>query len=293
MNRELGDFLRSRRARLTPAEVGLPERGPRRVAGLRREEVAQLAGLSTDYYVRLEQGRGPHVSDQVLTALGRALRLDQDELAHLRALVLPEPATVRRTHPAGPRPVRASLRRMLDDMAGAAIITDYTMTVWAENALARAVFQITDDPRTRDRARRFFLDEPRSREFYPDWARDAESMVADLRVQVGKRPGDPHLTELIGELSIRSARFRELWASHPVRDKTHGPKVLNHPLVGRLDLAFDRMTLTDDVDSAMYVFTAEPGSPTSDRLALLASWSADATPVAADDFSDINPEGRP
>src|ERR1700754_3670438 len=202
MNAQLSDFLRSRRARLRPGEVGLPERGRRRVPGLRREEVAQLAGVSTDYYVRLEQGHGAHVSDQVLDAVGRALRVTAAEMAHLHALARPaRGGGGRRSGPDRPLPVRDSLRRMLDGMEGPAIITDYTMSVQAENALARAAFLITDDPRSRDRARRFFLD-PGMRELYPDWPDDAESMVAELRVQVGKRPADPRLTALIGELSI-------------------------------------------------------------------------------------------
>ncbi|MEU3979399.1 helix-turn-helix transcriptional regulator [Streptomyces sp. NPDC026672] len=270
MNTELRDFLQSRRARLTPGEVGLPERGRRRVAGLRREEVAQLAGVSTDYYVRLEQGRGPHVSDQVLDAVGRALRLEPTELAHLYALARPPR---RRAAPRGPRPVRRSLRLMLDGMAGPALISDYTTTVLAANELARAVFGFDD--RSRDRARHFFL-APAARDFYPNWAEDAHTLVAELRLQTGRRPDDPRLTALVGELSIKSDEFRELWAKHPVRQKTAGRKTLLHPDVGLLELSYDRMTLADDNDAQLYVYTVEPGSESAERLALLASWHATA-----------------
>lgn len=265
MGPELSDFLQTRRARLTPAEVGLPERGPRRVTGLRREEVAQLAGVSTDYYVRLEQGRPVHVSDQVLNAIARALRFSAAETAHLYALARPP-----RGDDVKPRlPVRRSLQIMLDAMDAPALICDYTTRLLATNTLGRAVFGAEDADH--ERAWYFFLD-PGSREFFPDWDADALTMVSELRVQAGRRPDDRRLATLIGELSIRSPEFRELWARHPVRDKTNGTKVINHPLVGRLELNYDRMILADDNDAALYVYTPEPGSESVQRLALLASW---------------------
>ncbi len=268
MSTELRDFLRSRRARLTPADVGLPEGGRRRVAGLRREEVAHLAGVSTDYYVRLEQGRGARVSDQVLDAVGRAPRLGPTEMTHLYALARPRS---RRAVARDPEPVRHTLRLMLDGMGDPAMIVDCTATVLAANDLARAVFRLDDEHR--DRARHFFLSAD-SRDFHPRWAEDALALVAELRLQTGRRPDDPRLTALVGELSIKSAEFRELWAQHPVRKKTAGHKSVRHPLVGRLELDYDRMTLADDEDATLYVYTVEPGSESAERLALLASWAA-------------------
>jgi transcriptional regulator with XRE-family HTH domain len=272
MSTELGEFLRSRRARLSPDGLGLPQYGRRRVPGLRREEVAQLAGVSADYYMRLEQGRNPHVSDQVLDAIARALRLTETERAHLYALARPN-----HRQPASPHaPVRRSLQAVLDGMgSNPAIIVDYTTTILAANALAQTVFSIGPGGRGRDRARNFFL-EPAARDFFPRWEEDAVSLVAELRVQAAKRPDDPRLTALIGELSIKSAEFRALWAKHPVKDKTHGEKVINHPLAGELVLAYDRMTLPGTEDAFLYAYTAEPGSPTAERLALLASWGTDA-----------------
>jgi transcriptional regulator with XRE-family HTH domain len=280
MTSELSDFLQSRRARLTPRDVDLPERGRRRVAGLRREEVAQLAGVSTDYYVRMEQGRNVNVSDQVLDAVGRALRLDATELAHLYALARP-----RRRPVHGPKPIRRSLQLMLDTFSGPALISDYTTTVLAANALADAVFGADD--LSRDRARHFFLS-PAARDFYPHWSDGAHDLVAELRVQAGRRPNDPRLTALIGELSIKSREFRDLWAKHPVRKKTYGTKAITHPVVGNLHLSYDRMMLADDGDAQLYVYTVEPGSESAERLALLASWHA----TDSDDSVDP-PHNRP
>ncbi len=270
MSSQLRDFLQTRRARLTPEEVGLPGRGHRRVPGLRREEVAQLAGVSTDYYVRLEQGRPVNVSDQVLDAIARALRLPPNELAHLYALARPD----RKRKVREPGPIRHSLRLMLDGLDAPALISDYTTRVLAANALGRAVFQT--DGQTRERAWYFFLD-PNARNFFPNWAEDAVTLVSELRVQTGRRPNDPRLTALVGELSIKSDEFRALWAKHPVSDKTHGVKSVNHPVVGRIDLSYDRLTLADDDDASLYVYTVEPGSVSAERLALLASWQATPT----------------
>ncbi|WP_432840735.1 helix-turn-helix transcriptional regulator [Dactylosporangium sp. CA-092794] len=267
----LSDFLRSRRARLTPADVGLTGAGlgHRRVPGLRREEVAALAGVSTDYYVRLEQGRGAHVSDAVLDAVGRALRLDATERAYLTDLARPK-RPVRRAFRA-PRP---AVRRLVDAIPGApAILTDHRMVIVAANQLGAALFGLTGDPATRDRARVFFLD-PRARELYRDWAADAETVTASLRLLVARYPDDPWLTTLIGELSIKSPQFRTLWGRHRVKHKTHGAKRLRHPIAGDLDLTYERLSIAGDGDHALIVYQAEPGSPTAERLALLASWTA-------------------
>ncbi|WP_203980524.1 helix-turn-helix domain-containing protein [Planotetraspora silvatica] len=269
MNAQLSDFLRSRRARLSPQDVGLAGYGRRRVPGLRREEVAQLAGVSTDYYIRLEQGRGRQVSDAVLDAVSRALRLDPTEHAYLHDLARPHRATGR-----GRQPIRRSVRHLLESMRDTpAIVVDHRMVIVTANALGVAVFGLTDDLRSRDRARQFFLD-PKSRAFFPDWAADAESVAAELRLQAARRPDDQRLTALIGELCIKSAEFRTLWADHKVREKTQGRKRINHPTVGELVFTFERLALADDDEQTLIVYTVEPGSPTAERLAVLASWTA-------------------
>lgn len=274
MGSDLSDFLRSRRARLTPADAGLPTRGRRRVAGLRREEVAQLAGVSTDYYVRLEQGRGVNASSQVLDAVARALQLTPAEVDHLYALARPNDRHVGTTSAS----VRRSLQVMLDSMDSPALIADFSTAVLATNALGRAVFLF--EGQERERAWYFFLD-PESRSLFPNWEEDALTMVSELRVRAAQRPDNARLTALIGELCIKSFEFSELWARHPVREKSSGLKVLDHPLVGRLELAYDRMSLPD-IDAAVYAYTADPGSETADRLALLASWAATEPDVESD-----------
>ncbi|WP_433061415.1 helix-turn-helix transcriptional regulator [Dactylosporangium sp. CS-033363] len=257
----LGDFLRTRRARLTPAQVGLVEYGRRRVPGLRREEVAELAGVSTDYYVRLEQGRGAHVSDSVLDAVGRALRLDATERAYLRALVRPKRAANER-RPA----VRQSVHLLLEGIEHApAILVDFRMRVLAANGLAKAVFGIDDDPATHDRARAFFLD-PRSRALFADWAGDAETVTASLRLEAARHPGDPWMTALIAELRESSAEFRRLWAGHRVREKDFGTKRLNHPVFGSLVFTYERLAVAGDDERTLIVYQPEPGTRTAERL---------------------------
>jgi transcriptional regulator with XRE-family HTH domain len=273
MTAPISDFLRSRRARLSPRDVGLADYGRRRVPGLRREEVAQLAGVSTDYYIRLEQGRGRQVSDAVLDAVSRALRLNPTEHAYLHDLARPQRATGR-----GRQPIRSGVRRMLDSMHDVpAIVVDYRMVIAGANALGDAVFGLTDDPRSRDRARQFFLD-PASRTFFPDWETDAEIVAAELRVQAARHPGDQWLAALIRELSDRSAEFRAVWADHAVREKTQGLKRINHPVVGELVFTYERLALADDDEQVLIAYTAEPGSPTAERLAVLASWTAAENP---------------
>jgi len=271
MNPALSDFLRSRRARLSPRGVGLPSSGRRRVPGLRREEVAQLAGVSTDYYIRLEQGRGRQVSDAVLDAVSRALRLTPSEHAYLHDLARPHRASDRRRSP-----IRPGVRQLLDGMRDVpAIIVDYRMVIVTANALGAAMFGLDDDPRSRDRARKFFLD-PDSRAFFPDWTADAQTVAAELRVQVARHPDDQWLTVLIGELCIKSPEFRALWADHEVREKVNGFKRVNHPVVGELELNYERLSLAGDDEQTLIAYTAETGSPTSERLAVLASWVAAA-----------------
>ncbi|MEW1675770.1 helix-turn-helix transcriptional regulator [Streptomyces noursei] len=279
MGRELGDFLRSRRARIQPEEVGLPGHGRRRVPGLRREEVAQLAGVSVDYYIRLEQGRGPSVSDAVLDAVGRVLRLDDTEQEYLRRVARPAArrAAARRA-PAGgsaPQQVRPGLRLLLDTLDRApAFVLGRRMDVLAWNDLGDAVVGFSRmAPEDRNMPRQVFLD-PRARELYPDWAAVAAETVAHLRLDAGQHPHDAQLTTLVGELSLRSEDFRRLWADHQVREKSYGVKRLHHPVVGELELPYETLAVPGEAGQLLVVYTAEPGSQTAERLQLLASWAA-------------------
>jgi transcriptional regulator with XRE-family HTH domain len=284
MNAELSDFLRTRRAKLNPEDVGISRRGAtrRRVPGLRREEVAELAGVSTDYYIRLEQGRARQVSDSVLDAVARTLRLQPAEHAYLYDLMRPRAAS----EPI--KPVRDGLRLLLDGMRDVpAMVVDYRMVILSTNRLGAAVFGVTDDPRTRDRGRLFFLD-PQAREFFPDWAADADSMVAELRLQAARHPDDPWLTRLIGELAIKSTEFRTRWADHDVREKTSGIKRLRHPVVGDLELRYERLNPADDPDHRLLAYTAEPGSASAERLSVLASWTADGADTPKDERAAAN-----
>ncbi|MFJ3790613.1 helix-turn-helix transcriptional regulator [Kitasatospora sp. NPDC090091] len=273
MENTVGDFLRSRRSRIQPEEVGLPAHGRRRVQGLRREEVAQLAGVSVDYYVRLEQGRGGSASDAVLDAVARVLRLDEVEAAHLRALARPP-----RRADGGPgrRQVRDGTRLLLDLMPGVpAFVLGRRMDVLAWNALGDAVNGFSARPAGEvNAARHTFLD-PAAREFYPQWEAVAAETVSYLRLDAGRYPEDPKLAALVGELSVRSEEFRRLWADHQVREKTHGTKLIHHPLVGELDFGYETLAVNGAADQLLVAYTAPAGSPTAERLALLASWRAD------------------
>ncbi|MER5944868.1 helix-turn-helix transcriptional regulator [Streptomyces sp. NPDC001904] len=272
----IGDFLRSRRARIRPDEIGLPEYGRRRVPGLRREEVAQLAGVSVDYYIRLEQGRGPSVSDAVLDAVARVLRLDATEQAYLRSVARPAQARRRRETE---QPVRPGLRLLLDTIDRApAFVLGRRMDVLAWNALGDALLGFSAmAPKERNMPRQVFL-EPAARELYPQWAAVAAETVAHLRLDAGLHPGDPHLARLVGELSLASADFRRLWADHQVKRKTTGAKLMAHPVVGELVMPYETLTVSGEPDQALVVYTPEPGSVTADRLRTLAA--AAAAPVS-------------
>ncbi len=285
-NAELSEFLRSRRARLRPHEAGVPvdpDGGARRVPGLRRAELARLAGVSTDYYSRLEQGRLRNVSDAVLDAVARALQLDGAEHAYLRELARPQPARSRR-RVARPQRVRPGLHRILEtlDETVPAYITGRRLDVLASNRLARALVTDWDalPQRERNVARHMFLDES-ARELFADWEAIAAETVAVLRMYAGRHPDDPQLTDLVGELSIKSPQFRRWWADHNVREKSHGTKRYHHPLVGELTLSYETVTFPGDDDQCMCVYTAEAGSPSETALRLLASWTAapDAPPA--------------
>ncbi|MFI2346454.1 helix-turn-helix transcriptional regulator [Streptomyces sp. NPDC019443] len=273
----LGGFLRARRAQLRPEDRGLPTSGRRRVPGLRREEVAALAGVSADYYMRLEQGRERHPSQQVLEAVARALRLDDEAVAHLYRVATP---TTRRTRRA-PRVERVTphLRRLVDTWSDTpAFVLGHALDILARNQLAGALyagFTYSDNL-----LRMTFLD-PAAHDFYREWDRAAESCVAILRRAAGIDPEDPRLIELVGELSMKSADFRALWARHDVRGKTREAKRFHHAEVGDLELHYEAFTVNSAPGQQLVVYQAEPGSTSADALALLGSLSA--IPVPAQD----------
>jgi transcriptional regulator with XRE-family HTH domain len=268
---ELSDFLRTRRARLRPADVGIGSADDRRrVPGLRREELAMLAGVSVDYYVRLEQGRGGvHPSDSVLDALARALRLDEAEHAHLQRIArAPLAAPARR--PRAQR-VRPEVERLLDRMTDVpAFVLGRRMDVLAWNDLAARLHVDFGalPPRMRNMPRLVFLDEA-SRHLYPDWRQVARETVAYLRFEASAQPDDPDLHALVGELSTVSEEFRRLWARHDVREKSHGIKRYRHPLVGELELHYEALRLPGDDRQSLVTYTAEPGSPSETALRML------------------------
>lgn len=275
-NTDLRDFLRSRRARITPQDAGLAaEPGTRRVPGLRREEVARLAGVSVDYYVRLERGRSVNVSEAVLDAIARALQLDDTERGHLFAVARP---TRGRPRPLPPQRVRPGLRRVLETMtATPALVIGRRLDVLAANAMGRALFTDFDalPHRERNMARFVFLDEG-ARELYADWPSSARGTVAALHLYAGSHPHDPLLAELIGELSLRDPDFRRWWADHDVQRRTHGSKHYHHPVVGDLMLEYEALTPAGDPDQTLGLHTAEPGSPSEHGLRLLAGLVAES-----------------
>ncbi|WP_225822286.1 helix-turn-helix transcriptional regulator [Streptomyces naphthomycinicus] len=268
---EVGDFLRSRRARIRPEEVGLPAHGRRRVPGLRREEVAQLAGMSVDYYIRLEQGRGPTVSDAVLDAVARVLRLDETEHAYLRTVARPRR---QRRKPAPRARVRPGLQALLDGMERTpAFVLGRRMDVLAWNALGDAVNGFSRmTPAERNMPRQVFLD-PGAPDLFPEWAAVAAQTVAHLRLNAGRYADDPRLCALVGELSLKSADFRRLWADHEVSECAYGVKRLRHPVAGLLTLPYETLTVPADPEQTIVAYVPEPGSETAERLALLASWT--------------------
>ncbi|WP_053160992.1 helix-turn-helix domain-containing protein [Streptomyces caatingaensis] len=274
---ELSEFLRSRRARLAPEDVGLTAfGGRRRVPGLRREELAQVAGVSVAYYTRLEQGRGRNVSAAVLDAIADALRLTDAERSHLHQLARPAARAGRGA--AHPQRVRPAVRNLLDTMDNVpAYVLGRRMDVLAWNRLAAALLGDFGafPAQRRNMAWLIFLD-PASRELYAEWDRKAADIVALLRMHAGSWPDDPALASLIGELSMKSDEFRRLWAAHDVRDKCYGVKKFRHPVVGGLTLHCETLVLPQDPDQSVVTYHAEPGSPSAESLRLLASWTLDA-----------------
>ncbi|MGO4190105.1 helix-turn-helix transcriptional regulator [Arthrobacter sp. YAF17] len=270
-------FLTSRRARITPDEAGLPVYGGnRRVAGLRREEVAMLAGMSIDYYIRLERGNLSGASDSVLEALGRALKLDDAETAHLFDLARAATASPRVRRKRSPQTVRPSVQRVIEAITTApAWVRNDRGDVLAANELGRALYlDLMAEQTTPPNSARFTFLNPKAREFFADWERAADDIVAVLRSTAGKNPYDKDLTDLIGELSTRSEEFRARWARHDVKYHRAGRKRLHHPIVGDLDLSFEALELPADPGLRINVYTADPGTPSEDALKVLASWAA-------------------
>jgi transcriptional regulator with XRE-family HTH domain len=276
---EIREFLTTRRARITPQAAGLPVfGGTRRVAGLRREEAAMLAGVSVDYYTKMERGNLRGVSEGVLEALARGLQLDDAERAHLFDLARaggPAPPPRSRPRRAAKQGVRPSMQRILDAMTGApAIVQDGRLNILAANRLGYALYSEMDlaPGRPANHGRFVFLD-PRAKRFFLDWNRAADDTVAMLRAEAGRDPHDRDLSDLVGELATRSEDFRVRWAAHNVRSHQTGAKHLHHPVVGDLTLTFEMLELAADPGLHLLAFSAEPGSPSQDALSLLGSWS--------------------
>lgn len=273
--RDIRDFLTSRRARLTPQEVGLPDfGGRRRVPGLRREEVALLAGMSVEYYVRFERGNASGISEGIIDGVSRALRLDDTERAHLHDLVRAANdgvRPVRRRAPARPRTIAPSVQQLLDAMTEVpALVQDGRLDVLGTNAMARALFSpmFADVDRTPNFARYLFLD-PRSASFYLDWEDSADELVALLRIETGRAPFDRELSDLVGELATRSEPFRALWGAHDVREHRTGRKRLRHEIVGPVELEYQALDVAGGPGLQLVAFTAEPGSASATALQLL------------------------
>ncbi|MFC6086362.1 helix-turn-helix domain-containing protein [Sphaerisporangium aureirubrum] len=264
----LGEYLRARRDQVRPEEVGLIAGGRRRVAGLRREELALLAGISSDYYLRLEQGRDRRPSVQVLDALAEALRLDATATAHLHDLARPRPR--RRGRPHAER-VPAGIAQFLEQLPMPAYVCGKYMDVLAANPLARALSP--NFTPGRNVLRQVFLD-PGDRELHLDWDRATASVVGSLRATAGTDPEDPHLASLVGELSLRSERFRTLWARAEVGHRRDGTSHMRHPQVGELCLRRDKLDVTGTDGLRLVVYHAEPGSASAEALSLLGSIAA-------------------
>ncbi|MEV6175802.1 helix-turn-helix transcriptional regulator [Streptomyces sp. NPDC052015] len=278
--REVREFLTSRRARITPEQAGLPAGTRRRVPGLRRSEVAALADVSVEYYARLERGHVAGVSPAVLEAVARALRLDEAERAHLLDLARAADGSDALTRPRrrATRQWKAhrSLQWTLDAVtAGPAFVRNGRMDLLAANQLARAFYhEVYADPHNQANLARFNFLDPASRRFYPDWDQAADIAVAILRTEAGRDPHDKDLHDLVGELSTRSDAFRTRWGAHNVRHHGTGTKRYHHHVVGDLTLAYEGLEMAAEPGLTLTIYTAEPGSPSEEGLRLLASWAA-------------------
>jgi transcriptional regulator with XRE-family HTH domain len=281
---DIRDFLTTRRAKITPERAGLPTYGrQRRVSGLRREEVALLAGISVEYYTRLERGSARGVSDEVLDGVSRALQLDEAEREHLLDLVRTANTERPPRRMSAPQRIRPSIQRIVEAMAGLpAFVRNGRLDILYANPLAAALYsqQFSDPVQPPNSARFAFLD-PRARTFYPDWDRAAHDVVAQLRGEAGRNPYDRALSDLIGLLSTRSDEFRLRWASHDVRFHRTGVKRFHHALVGDLTLAYEALELPADAGLTIVTYSAEPGSPSETALRELDRWSATRAKLSA------------
>ncbi len=278
---ELGEFLKTRRAELSPRAVGLPETGGmRRVKGLRREEVAQLAAISTEYYTRLEQGR-IQASGPVLSALSQVFRLDDDQRDYLFELAGKDQGRPRRR---AVQKVQPTLQRLLDNLIDTpAIVLGRRTDILAWNSLAAAL--MTDYAKIPEKKRnhtRILFNDPAMRTLYAHWEEVARTTVAQLRMQAAKYPDDPRLAALVGELSVQDPHFRRWWGDHHVAARTMGTKTFHHPVAGDLTLDWDTLTASIDAEQQLVVLTAEPGTPSHDALRILASWATNHQQPAPD-----------
>ncbi|MEV4716122.1 helix-turn-helix transcriptional regulator [Micromonospora noduli] len=276
---EVRAFLTSRRAKVSPEQAGIPAYGSRRVAGLRRGEVAALAGVSVEYYTRLERGNLAGASDSVLDAIARALQLDDTETAHLHHLARaagPQPARGRAQRDKAPE-IRPAIRRVLHSMTGVpAFLRNHRFDILAANPLGMALYapMFAANAALPASSMRFTFLDPHAQAFYPEWAQVARSAVAALRIAAAQHPEDQQLMNLIGELSMRSEPFRAWWAAQDVYVHRHGSKRFRHPAIGELDLAFEVLELPGDAALTVLTYSAEPGTGSGDGLELLAAWAA-------------------
>lgn len=271
---ELAQFLTTRRANVTPEDVGLPVHGRRQVRGLRREEVASLAGVSVEYYKRLERGQATAPSDSVLAALAAALRLNDTEREHLFDLVHASGPSARPAAPSAPQQLRPAAQLVLDSITAPTTITNAMGDYLGGNELGRALFApIFESAEQPANGSRFTFLDPAAKTFWIEWEEVAKAMVGTLRTYSGRNPHDPALCKLIHELSARSDEFRTWWAAHTVHSHRAGVKHVRHPIVGELELNFEMVTFTAD-ELPMAIFTAAPGSRSEEGLNLLASWVA-------------------
>lgn len=271
---EVRDFLLSRRARITPEQAGLPLYGTnRRVAGLRREEVALLAGVSTDYYTKVERGNLSGVSESVLEAIASALQLDESERTHLFDLARAAHTGTRQRSSRPKQSIRPSVQRIIDALGAPAYVRNNRLDLLAINQLGRALLAdlYTDQSSRPNLARYLFLD-PRSRDFYVEWEAVAKDVVAALRIEAGRNPYDRGLTDLIGELSTRSDEFRAWWASHNVRLHRTSTKKMHHPIAGEVELTGEALALPADAGLTIITYTVEPATASAQALQFLASW---------------------
>jgi transcriptional regulator with XRE-family HTH domain len=281
---DIREFLTSRRAKITPEQAGLLAYGTtRRVKGLRREEAAMLAGISVEYYTRLERGNAAGVSDDVLEGIARALQLDEAERAHLFDLVRAVKATSIARRPPSQERVRPTVQRILDSITVPAYVRNGRLDLLAANTLGAALYgPVLDSATGTPNTARFIFLNPQASDFFHHWERIANDAVAILRAEAGRDPYDKRLSDLIGELSTRSDEFRVRWAAHNVKFHRTGAKTLHHPVVGDLTLDYEALDLPGDSGQRILIYSAEPGSRSEEALDLLASWATTPTAARAD-----------